>query len=232
MTEERSLATSVQCENCNGPVSDDAPSGLCPNCLLRMAIGHGASKALAPFLPRLHYFGDYELLEEVARGGMGVVYRARQVSLDRTVAVKMMRPGLLATDVEISRFQTEAKTAAGLQHPNIVAIHEVGQFDGLHYFSMDFVEGPNLATLVRERPLSPPECARYVRVLAETIGYAHARGVLHRDLKPSNVLVDAAGRPRITDFGLARHMEKDAETAEGSSVVGTPAYMPRAGIRQ
>lgn len=220
------MATSVQCENCSAPVAGDAPSGLCPNCLLRMAIEHGASRALAPFLPKLNYFGDYELLEEIARGGMGVVYRARQVSLDRTVGVKMMRPGLLASEAEIVRFRSEARTAAGLQHPNIVAIHEVGQFDGLHYFSMDFVEGPSLAALVRERPLSPPECARYVRVLAETVQYAHARGVLHRDLKPSNVLVDAAGRPHITDFGLARHLEKDMEVPSGGSVVGTPAYMP------
>ncbi len=215
----------VQCENCGGPVAGDAPSGLCPNCLLRVAIEHGAGRALAPFLPKLHYFGDYELQREIARGGMGVVYRARQVSLERTVAVKMMRPGLLSSEAEIARFHTEAKTAAGLQHPNIVAIHEVGAFDGLHYFSMDFVEGPSLAEVVREKPLSSPECARYVRILAETIGYAHARGVLHRDLKPSNVLVDAAGRPRITDFGLARHLAKDAAAPAGS-VVGTPAYMP------
>ncbi len=218
-------ATSVQCENCGNSVAGDAPSGLCPNCLLRVAIEHGASRALAPFLPKLHYFGDYELLEEIARGGMGVVYRARQVSLERTVAVKMMRPGLLASEAEIARFHTEAKTAAGLQHANIVAIHEVGAFDGLHYFSMDFVEGPSLAEVVREKPLSSPECARYVRILAETVAYAHARGVLHRDLKPSNVLVDATGSPRITDFGLALHLEKDVSVPPGA-VVGTPAYMP------
>src|SRR5277367_1931228 len=132
---------SLQCETCGNAIAADTPAGLCPICLLRTAVEHGSSQALAPFLPKLRYFGDYELLEKIARGGMGVVYRARQVSLDRTVAVKMMRPGLLATEPEISRFQTEAKTAAGLQHPNIVAIHEVGQFDGLHYFSMGFVEG-------------------------------------------------------------------------------------------
>lgn len=192
------------CEHCGKPVAANAPAGLCPGCLLRTAIEQGAGRTLAPLLPKLRYFGDYELLEEIARGGMGVVYRARQVSLDRIVAVKMMRPGVLASEDEIRRFQAEARTAAGMQHPNIVAIHEVGEFDGLHYFSMDYVEGPSLAELVRENSLAPREAARYVKVLAEAVQYAHGRGVLHRDLKPANVLVDAAGSPRITDFGLAR----------------------------
>ena len=220
------MAVSTECDQCGHPVAADAPLGLCPNCLLRTAIEAGASQALAPFLPRLRYFGDYELLGEIARGGMGVVSRARQVSLERTVAVKMMRPGLLATEAEIRRFYVEAKTAARLQHPNIVAIHEVGEFEGLHYFSMDFVEGPSLDALVRERPLSSAEAARYVQVLAEAVQYAHAQGILHRDLKPSNVLVDTGGRPRITDFGLARPLEGDAGTTAAGTVMGTPAYMP------
>jgi protein kinase-like protein len=219
------VADPGRCENCGRAAAGDLAAGLCPNCLLRTAIESGVSRALAPMLPKLRYFGDYELLEEVARGGMGVVYRARQVSLDRTVAVKMMRPGLLATEAEIQRFHTEAKTAAGLQHPNIVAIHEVGEFDGLHYFSMDFVEGPSLAELVQEKALSPAEAARYVRILAETVQYAHSRGILHRDLKPSNVLVDTAGRPRVTDFGLARPLAEDPGASLGSGVAGTPAYM-------
>jgi serine/threonine protein kinase len=176
-------------------------------------------------LPRLRYFGDYELIEEIARGGMGVVYRGRQVSLDRTVAIKMMRPGMLATDAEIQRFYAEARTAAGLQHPNIVAIHEVGEFDGLHYFSMDLVEGPSLADVVRQGPLCSDEAARYLLILAETVEYAHAKGILHRDLKPSNVLLDAAGRPRITDFGLARPLHGDAACTVPGTVTGTPAYM-------
>ncbi len=220
------MAVSTECDKCGHPVASDAPLGLCPNCLLRTAIEAGASHALAPFLPQLRYFGDYELLGEIARGGMGVVYRAKQVSLDRTVAVKMMRPGLLASEAEISRFYAEAKTAARLQHPNIVAIHEVGEFEGLHYFSMDFVEGPSLDALVRERPLSSAEAAGYVQVLAEAVQYAHAQGILHRDLKPSNVLVDAGGRPRITDFGLARPLDGDAGTTAAGTVMGTPAYMP------
>jgi serine/threonine protein kinase len=137
-----------------------------------------------------------------------------------------MRPGLLATEAEIQRFHAEAKTAAGLQHPNIVAIHEVGEIDGLHYFSMDFVDGPSLAELVRERALSSIEAAEYVKTLAETVHYAHSRGVIHRDLKPSNVLVDSAGRPRITDFGLAHPLDTDSRATVQGSVVGTPAYMP------
>jgi predicted Ser/Thr protein kinase len=219
------MTQSAHCETC-GRATDDSSTGLCPNCLLRTAIDHGVTQAIIPSLPRLHYFGDYELLEEIARGGMGVVYRARQISLERTVAVKMMRPGLLATDAEIRRFHAEAKTAAGLQHPNIVAIHEVGEIDGLHYFSMDFVEGPSLADLVRERALPPAEAASYVKTLAETVQYAHSGGILHRDLKPSNVLIDAAGRPRITDFGLARPLNSDSTATVHGTVVGTPAYMP------
>ncbi len=214
------------CEHCGKAMPADAPSGMCPGCLLRTAIEHGASRTLAPMLPRLRYFGDYELLEEIARGGMGVVYRARQVSLDRVVAVKMMRPGVLSTEDEIRRFQAEARTAAAMQHPNIVAIHEVGEFETLHYFSMDFVDGPNLAELVQQGPLPPKEAARYVQLLAEAVHYAHGRGVLHRDLKPSNVLVDSAGRPRITDFGLARPIEGGGGMTAAGALVGTPAYMP------
>jgi serine/threonine protein kinase len=217
---------SLQCETCGNAIAADAPSDLCPICLLRTAIEHGSSQALAPLLPKLRYFGDYELVEEIARGGMGVVYRAKQVSLDRTVALKMMRPGLLSTPSEIQQFLSEARTAAGLRHPNIVAIHEAGEFDGLHYFSMDFVEGPNLAAVVRGGPLSPVEAARYVQILAETVHYAHTRGILHRDLKPSNVLVDAGGRPHITDFGLARRLDSDSTITGSGTIVGTPAYMP------
>jgi serine/threonine protein kinase len=219
------MADSARCEQCGGPVTEHSPWGLCPACLLRTAIDYGAGCAVDCALPELRYFGDYELLEEIARGGMGVVYRARQVSLDRIVAVKMMRPGLVATDAEIQRFRAEARTAAFLRHPNIVAIHEVGEFDGLHYFSMDFVEGPSLAALVREHPLAPAEAARHVHTLAEAVEYAHSRGVLHRDLKPSNILLDATGRLHISDFGLARPLKNDSGTAAGT-IVGTPAYMP------
>jgi predicted Ser/Thr protein kinase len=171
-------------------------------------------------------FGDYEVLGELARGGMGVVYRARQVGLNRPVAVKMMLAGKLASDGERARFRAEAEAAAGLQHPNIVAIHEVGEHDGQPFFSMDFVAGRSLADLVRDHPLSNPHAARYARQVAGAIAYAHAKGILHRDLKPSNVLVDADDRPRVTDFGLAKRIEGDGGLTASGAVLGTPGYMP------
>ena len=205
----------------------------------RPSEGRGQGEGCAPFpnpkstIGNLRYFGDYELLEEIARGGMGVVYRARQVSLNRTVAVKMILAGQLASAADVQRFRAEAEAAANLQHPNIVAIHEVGEQEGQHYFSMDYVEGKNLAELVREigmaltgpsGSLAPSEgeragvmgpsgistakwlrrAAGYAKTISEAIQYAHDQGTLHRDLKPSNVLIDTHDQPRITDFGLAK----------------------------
>jgi WD40 repeat protein/tRNA A-37 threonylcarbamoyl transferase component Bud32 len=172
------------------------------------------------------FFGDYELLEEIARGGMGVVYKARHLSLDRVVAVKMILSGQLATAGDVERFYAEARTAANLQHPNIVAIHEVGQFEGQHYFSMDYIEGQSLAARTRDHPLSASQAAVYVAKVADAITYAHQRGVLHRDLKPANVLIDGAGQPRVTDFGLAKRIEADAKLTASGAVLGTPSYMP------
>jgi outer membrane protein assembly factor BamB len=171
-------------------------------------------------------FGDYELLEEIARGGMGVVYRARQVTLNRIVAIKMILAGRLASPEDVRRFYTEAQAAASLQHPNIVAIHEVGEQGGCHFFSMDYVEGKSLADLAREQPLPPVRAASYVKLIADAIDYAHQRGTLHRDLKPSNVLIDAADQPHVTDFGLARRTEADSELTGTGQVLGTPSYMP------
>jgi WD40 repeat protein/tRNA A-37 threonylcarbamoyl transferase component Bud32 len=186
-----------------------------------------------PALATARHFGDYELLEEIARGGMGVVYKARQISLNRIVALKMILAGQLATDSDVQRFYAEARTAANLQHPNIVAIHEVGQHQGHHYFSMDFIEGPSLAALTREHPLGPAEAATYVRTVANAIDYAHERGVLHRDLKPANVLVDPSGQLRVTDFGLARRVQGEpgasatgAALTQTGQILGTPSYMP------
>jgi tRNA A-37 threonylcarbamoyl transferase component Bud32 len=171
-------------------------------------------------------FGDYELLEEIAHGGMGVVYKARQVSLNRVVAVKMIRADRLAREEDIRRFRTEAQAAAQLQHPNIVAIHEVGAIDGQHFYSMDFVAGRSLAQIAREKPLSPKQAARYVQKIAEAIHYAHQRGILHRDLKPSNVLIDENDEPRVADFGLAKLMAGDSEMTLSGTVMGSPSYMP------
>lgn len=175
---------------------------------------------------QISYVGNYELLEEVARGGMGVVYKARQATLGRIVAVKMIVAGRLATDDDVKRFQVEAQAAAGLQHPNIVPIHEVGQHEGLHYFSMDFVEGRSLAAILRENLLPAKQAAAYVRQMAEAIHYAHQQGTLHRDLKPSNVLIDSRDQVRITDFGLAMRVEGDSDLTRTGQILGTPSYMP------
>jgi hypothetical protein len=179
-----------------------------------------------PALGPVRYFGDYELLEEIGRGAMGVVYKARQISLDRLVALKMILAGQLASEDDIRRFHQEAQTAARLQHPNIVAIHEVGQQQGQQYFSMDFVEGHSLAELIGDAPLPPDRANRYLRGIAEAIHYAHQRGTLHRDLKPSNVLIDRFDQPRVTDFGLAKRIDTDAGLTATGAVVGTPSYMP------
>jgi WD40 repeat protein/tRNA A-37 threonylcarbamoyl transferase component Bud32 len=186
---------------------------------LRTAADEGAGDEL------LRYFGDYELLAEVGRGGMGVVYKARQVSLDRIVAVKMMRPGLLATEDEIRRFHVEAKAAAGLRHPGIVAIHEIGEQDGLFYYSMDFIAGRSLAAIVREQPLPQAESARCCMLIAEAVDFAHRANTLHRDLKPSNIMIDEQRQPHITDFGLAGSVAADASHSLTGTVLGTPAYM-------
>jgi WD40 repeat protein len=173
-------------------------------------------------------FGDYELIEEIARGGMGVVYKARQVSLDRLVAVKMILAGEFATPQFVQRFRTEAAAAAVLHHPNIVAIHEVGVNAGQHYFSMDFVAGPNLAALVGHQPLPARRVAQYLKTIAEAIHYAHEQGILHRDLKPSNVLIDANDQPRITDFGLAKRLtgKSEMDLTLSGQVLGSPNFMP------
>ncbi|GAB3515357.1 WD40 repeat domain-containing serine/threonine protein kinase [Pseudoxanthomonas daejeonensis] len=175
--------------------------------------------------PEQRAFGDYELLEEIGAGGMGVVYRARQKSLDREVAIKLLSAGPWASRDFIARFQREAQSAARLQHPNIVAIHEIGIHDELNYFSMALFTGPSLAQLLARRgPLPPREAARMVRTIAEALHYAHRLGVLHLDLKPGNVLTDANGEPHVADFGLARRIDSTLAT-DGNEISGTPSYM-------
>ena len=231
-----------RCPQCGAELAADAPEGACSRC--RTLVGPAGAPsaedeatqtfelastqtARPPAAPgaATRRFGDYELLEEIARGGMGIVYKARQVSLDRIVALKMILAGELASDAEVGRFRAEAEAAANLQHPNIVAIHEVGEVNGQHYFSMDYVEGRSLADVVRDGPLPPRKAAEYCEAIARAVHYAHAHGTLHRDLKPSNVLLDAADQPRITDFGLAKREGSDVSLTVTGAVLGTPRYM-------
>jgi WD40 repeat protein/tRNA A-37 threonylcarbamoyl transferase component Bud32 len=170
-------------------------------------------------------FGNYELIEEVAHGGMGVVYKARQVALNRTVALKMVLSERLASDADIKRFLIEAQAGAKLQHPNIVAIHEVGNVGGQHFYSMDFIAGQTLAQIVRENPLPARRAAAYVEKIARAIHYAHQEGVLHRDIKPGNVIVDSNDEPRVTDFGLAKLLQSDSQQTLAGTIMGTPSYM-------
>jgi len=169
--------------------------------------------------------GDYELLEEIGRGGMGVVYKATQKSLGRTVAIKMLLRRDLASAADILRFRSEAEAAAQLDHPGIVAVYEVGEWDGHPFYSMQFIEGTTLSRRLAEGPMPPRESARILAVVAEAVQAAHARGVLHRDLKPSNILIDREGRPHVSDFGLAKRIEADMSVTHTGAIVGTPCYM-------
>lgn len=216
------------CPQCGTLLFRDAAAGLCPRCLGTLGFASApdtASDTGALGASRPHRLGDYELLEEIARGGMGVVYRARQVSLNRVVAVKVVLHGPFSSPEFVQRFRTEAAVVAGLQHPNIVAIHEFGQAGHEHFFSMDYIEGKNLAELVRDNPLPARRAAAYVKAIAAAVQFAHERGVLHRDLKPSNVLVDAFDQPRVTDFGLAKLIGTDSELTTTGQVLGSPSFI-------
>jgi hypothetical protein len=170
-------------------------------------------------------FGDYTLLEEIGRGGMGVVYRAMQESLGRTVAVKMLLRRDLASQADLARFRSEAEAAARLDHRGIVPIFEVGEHDGHPFYSMRFIEGTTLAKRLVQGDISAREGARLLAKVADAIQAAHARGVLHRDLKPSNILIDAAGEPHVSDFGLAKRLEADESVTHTGAILGTPCYM-------
>jgi serine/threonine protein kinase/Tfp pilus assembly protein PilF len=219
------------CENCGDKILGDSPKGLCPACVLETGLGPLADETVAGIDNTGHPsdvlmdFGDYELLEEIGRGGQGVVYRARQKSLNRTVALKVIGLGQWATQAHLKRFRREAESAANLDHPCIVPIYEVGERDGSCYFSMKFIDGGQLDEVAKRTPMSIRNAAELIAKLARTVHYAHEHGILHRDIKPGNILLDAKGEPHLTDFGLARLLETKSTVTHTMDVLGTPSYM-------
>ncbi len=170
-------------------------------------------------------FGTYELIEEIGRGGMGVVYKARQKSLDRVVAVKMILASHLASADHVRRFQAEARAAAQLSHPNIVHIHEVGQMAGQHYFVMEFVDGPSLSQRIAQGPMDIDAAVQLIVKVARAVDHLHRHQIVHRDLKPSNILLDCEGQPYVSDFGLAKVFTSDSNQTATGVIAGTPSYM-------
>ena len=207
-----------KCPTCQSELTGEAVDGLCLKCLGKLAFFSESAALLR--------LGDYELLEEIARGGMGVVYRARQMSLNRIVALKVILQGPFASRDFVQRFQQEAHAVAALRHPHIVTVYEVGEQEGSHFLALEYVEGGNLAELVREHPLPARRAAGYLQTIARAVEHAHQRGVLHRDLKPSNILLDIFDQPRVTDFGLAKLASQDTSLTVTGQVLGSPNYMP------
>src|SRR5207247_1466924 len=234
-------ATKV-CAKCGAKIFSDAPQEFCSACLLETGLGlpideideapnidsarpPGARKMKSRTARMLGDFGDYELLEEIGRGGQGVVYRARQKSLNRTVALKVIGLGHWATEAHLKRFRREAEAAASLDHSGIVPIYEVGERDGSCYFSMKFVEGGQLDAVVKREPMPIRRAVELIAKVARTVHYAHEHSVLHRDIKPGNILLDQKGEPHLTDFGLARLVESESNVTRTMEVLGTPSYM-------
>jgi TolB-like protein/Tfp pilus assembly protein PilF/predicted Ser/Thr protein kinase len=236
------------CRKCGAEIFADAPEGLCTACLFETGLGllldgpgddgGGAenvkanaaapashSKKAARADKILGDFGDYELLEEIGRGGQGVVYRAHQKSLNRTVALKVIGLGHWATDAHLKRFRREAEAAASLDHSGIVPIYEVGERDGSCYFSMKFVEGGQLDAVAKREPMPIRRAAQLIAKVARIVHYAHEHHILHRDIKPGNILLDGKGEPHLTDFGLARLVESESTVTRTMEVLGTPSYM-------
>jgi TolB-like protein/tRNA A-37 threonylcarbamoyl transferase component Bud32/Flp pilus assembly protein TadD len=239
------------CRKCGAKIFSDAPKGLCTACVLETALGilpdagvagggdpgprdeascdhakppSGVKEALRA-ATMLGELGDYELLEEIGRGAQGVVFRARQKSLNRTVALKVISLGQWASKAHLKRFRREAEAAASLDHPGIVPIYEVGERDGSCYFSMKFIEAGQLDEVVKRAPISIRGAAELISKVARTVHYAHEHGILHRDIKPGNILLDQKGEPNLTDFGLARLVETESTMTRTLEVIGTPSYM-------
>jgi tetratricopeptide (TPR) repeat protein/predicted Ser/Thr protein kinase len=195
-----------------------------PNLPTRTSDSNDTTPAL-PHGATVRYFGDYEIQKELGRGGMGVVYQARQVSLARPVALKMIKAGVLADDADLRRFQNEAEAVALLDHAGVVPVYEVGEHEGQKYFSMKLVDGGNLADKLDGFITNPRAAATLLAETAEAVHHAHIRGILHRDLKPANILIDSEDHPHVTDFGLAKRIDSDLELTASGAIMGTPAYM-------
>src|SRR5213594_3498974 len=227
--ENRMTTAKRVCTECGATVFADAPQGVCSVCLFRTGLAsldNESDEAFEPTVARmLKDFGDYELLEEIGRGGQGVVYRARQKSLNRIVALKVIGLAHWATEAHVKRFRLEAEAAASLNHPCIVPIYEVGERDGACYFSMGLVEGGQLDAVAKREPIPLRHAAELIAKLARTVSYAHEHRILHRDIKPGNILLDAKGEPHLTDFGLARLVETESTVTQTLDVLGTPSYM-------
>ena len=217
------------CGKCGSKIFADAPQGFCSLCLFKTGLGpllNEEDEVLeSSDLPTEMNFDDYELLKEIGRGGQGVVYRARQKSLNRTVALKVIGVGHWATEAHLRRFRLEAEAAASLNHPLIVPIHEIRERGGYCYFSMNLVDGGQLDEVVKREPLSVRRATELIAKLARTVHYAHEHGIVHRDIKPGNILLDAKGEPHLTDFGLARLIETESTVTGTTDVLGTPSYM-------
>jgi len=235
-----SNASSPKCPQCGAPLPENAPAGLCPNCLMALNLKTEtvlpgdplaaqpplAPEQIAPLFPQL------EILECLGRGGMGVVYRARQKTLNRLVALKLLAPERVNDPRFAERFTREAQALAALDHPNIVTIYDFGQAGGFYFLLMEFVDGLNLRRLLRERKLTPEEALAIVPPLCDALQFAHDRGIVHRDIKPENLLLDKAGRVKIADFGIAKMLGAgDAAPAAArahatatQSTLGTPGY--------
>jgi eukaryotic-like serine/threonine-protein kinase len=221
-----------QCPQCHAPIDLDSPEGICTRCLLagcleRSDWGSSEDRLIREILDDvfLRRYGDYEITREIGRGGMGMVYLARQISLNRTVALKLILAGPLARPEQLARFEIEVDVATHLEHPNILPIYEIGECEGQYFFSMKYINGSSLADNLAELSKSPRDFAQILVKVARAVSCAHGHGILHLDIKPSNILLDQEREPYLIDFGLARMCSAQHPGKATRVLCGTPRYM-------